>query len=232
VGSSHRRRASGRSGVGQCGRQAALGSSGSADRGLGWYQLARIFVSPESAFGGAQYAVRVERGVSLKTSDGVSWWRMFFRPKEWGELRRSWFPLTPPRRSGTRSRKHPRTSLGRNALHGRGAGNADATIGRIFYPFATERREGSRRLRLGKRQAWGMAARMWAAVFGYTQWVLSIISPRVICLDIQIASSDFHGISIGRSLSPRARSVGTKPWQERTSSERAGPCTGLQRLYR
>jgi putative CocE/NonD family hydrolase len=169
----------------------------------------------------AQYHVRIERNVPMRTSDGIALVSDIYRPDA-----NEKFPTILVRIPFT---KTLRNSLGADAVGNFWASRGynvviQGTRGRFnsggeFYPLIHERQDGIETLQWLAKQAWfdGRLGMWGGSAFGHTQWAISDQDfPGPTALAIQIASTDFHGafypggaFSLESALFWAARSHGT-----------------------
>src|SRR6185295_1550061 len=149
-----------------------------------------------------EYAVRIDRGVAMTTSDGITLVSDVYRPVRAGAtpaiLVR--IPL-----SKTIVNSLLATIVGRFwAEHGYTVVN-QGTRGRYEssgepYPLRDERRDGLETLEWLKKQPWfdGRLGMWGGSVFGYTQWAIADALPAPpsgrSAMMVQIASNDFYGM--------------------------------------
>jgi uncharacterized protein len=170
----------------------------------------------------AVYTVRIERGVALTASDGVSLVADLYKPETLEPA-----PTILLRVPFTKTFKN---SLGADAVGRFWASHGyivmiQGTRGRfksggVYYPLVHERQDGLDTLRWLAQQPWfdGRLGMWGGSAFGYTQWVLADRSdPGPTALMIQIASTDFHemfhpggAFSLESALFWAARSGGTR----------------------
>jgi putative CocE/NonD family hydrolase len=149
-----------------------------------------------------EYAVRIDRGVTMKTSDGVALVSDIYRPMRAGAtptiLVR--IPL-----SKTFTNRLFATIVGRYWAERGYTVVIQGTRGRLgsggrYTPLIDERRDGLETLGWLNRQPWfdGRLGMWGGSVFGYTQWVLADAMPTPpsgrSALIMQICSTDFHGM--------------------------------------
>ncbi|MFC7289404.1 CocE/NonD family hydrolase [Herminiimonas glaciei] len=142
----------------------------------------------------AEYAVSVDRDISIITSDGVELLASVYRPKVDGR--------TPTILVRIPVSKTWKNDMAMEAVASFWAGRGytvviQGTRGRYrsggeFYPLRSERQDGIETLQWLARQPWfdGRLGMWGGSAFGYTQWVLAD-QPGVLALNIQIASTDF-----------------------------------------
>ena len=163
------------------------------------YQLAPTLFARRLDIRRPEYAIRVQRGVSMTTSDGVKLVSDIFHP---AGARRTPTILVRINYSKTLTTTLIETIAGRLWAERGYTTVIQGTRGRYesggsFHPFATERQDGIETLAWVKRQPWydGRLGMWGGSYFGYTQWVLfDQVDPRSSAFMIQIASSDFHGM--------------------------------------
>ena len=124
-----------------------------------------------------EYAVRIERGVAMTTSDGVRLRGGCVSPAARvadADDSRADSILEDVHQLAVCDDRRP--LLGRARLHGRDSGHArPIRIGRPSYPLVDERRDGLDTLDWLKRQPWfdGRLGMWGGSAFGYTQWVIA-----------------------------------------------------------
>ncbi len=147
----------------------------------------------------AECAVRIERGVAMKTFDGITLVSDIYHPRRAG-------------RTPTILVRIPYAKTLVNTLFATVVGRMWAeqgytvviqgTRGRyqsggVYDPLRYERQDGIETLRWIAKQSWfnGRLGMWGSSYFGYTQWVLADqIDPGPSALLIQLASTDFHGM--------------------------------------
>jgi putative CocE/NonD family hydrolase len=163
----------------------------------GCQAIASYFVLPRQGIRPAEYAVHVERNVTMTTSDGVRLLAEVYRPVD--------APSTPTilvRLPYSKSLKSDTSTavVGRfwasrgysvviQASRGRHGSGGE------FYPLRDERRDGIEALHWLARQLWydGRLGMWGGSAFGYTQWaVADQRDPGPSAFAIQIASSHFY----------------------------------------
>jgi uncharacterized protein len=148
----------------------------------------------------AEYAVRIERGVRLTTSDGVPLVADVYHPQRAGPKTPTVLVRLPYSR--TLTNKTFATVVGRLWAERGYTVVIQGTRGRYesggtYYPLRDERRDGVETLQWLARQPWydGRLGMWGGSYFGYTQWVLAdCTDPGPTALFIQEASTDFHGM--------------------------------------
>lgn len=142
----------------------------------------------------AEYAVSVDRDVSIITSDGVELLASVYRPKVDGK--------TPTILVRIPVSKTWKNDMAMEAVASFWAGRGytvviQGTRGRYrsggeFYPLRSERQDGIETLQWLAQQPWfdGRLGMWGGSAFGYTQWVLAD-QPGMLALNIQIASTNF-----------------------------------------
>jgi putative CocE/NonD family hydrolase len=163
------------------------------------YQLAPWVLARQLDMRSSEFAVRIERGVAMKTSDGITLVSDIYHPQKAGK--------TP-----TILVRIPYSKTLVNTLFATVAGRmwaergytvvVQGTRGRYqsgghYYPLRGERRDGIETLAWIAKQSWfnGRLSMWGGSYFGYTQWVLADqIAPGPSALIIQLASTDFHGM--------------------------------------
>jgi putative CocE/NonD family hydrolase len=166
---------------------------------LSWvaYQLAPLFLGWVLGSRRAEYAVRIDRGVAMKTSDRVVLRSDVFRP-----LRTE--------RAPTILVRIPFSKTATNSLFASCVGRfwaergytvvIQGTRGRYesgghYYPLRHERRDGLETLGWLAKQPWfnGRLGMWGGSAFGYTQWVLADqTQPGPDALMVQVCSTDFY----------------------------------------
>lgn len=159
------------------------------DTVVGWFILPGDNIRP------SQYAVRIERDVTMKTSDGVSLVSDIYRPQV--------SDATPTILVRIPFSKTFMNSLGADAI-GRFWASRGYTVvvqgtrgryksGGTFYPMRHERQDGIETLQWLARQPWfdGRLGMWGGSAFGQTQWALAD-QTQPNALMIQIASSRFR----------------------------------------
>jgi uncharacterized protein len=146
-----------------------------------------------------EFAVRIERGVSLTASDGVILVADIYKPDS-----KEPAPTILLRIPFSHSFKN---ALGADAVGRFWASRGYIVVlqgtrgrfksGGIYYPLIHERQDGIDTLRWLALQPWfdGRLGMWGGSAFGYTQWVLADQAhPGPSALMIQISSTDFHGM--------------------------------------
>lgn len=184
------------------GRRQAIGwvvATGVAACLLGWvaYQLAPSALARVLGFQRPEYAIRIERGVRLITSDGVALVSTIHRPQR--------LTKTPTILVRTPLLNDWSVRLSADAV-GRLWAERGYTVvlqatrghypsGGTYVPFRYERQDGIETLRwLAQQPWWNGRLGMWGgSYFGYTQWVLADQQhPGPAALFVQICSTDWH----------------------------------------
>src|ERR1700687_1942452 len=145
----------------------------------------------------AEYAVRIERHVTMRTSDGTELAADVFHPVGLAK--------TPPilvrlPYSKTLYNRMAESVVGTFWAERGYTAILQGTRGRyesrgVYYPLKYERQDGIDPLRWLKKQSWfdGRFAMWGGSYFGYTQWALSDqADPAPSAMMISIASSNFH----------------------------------------
>jgi len=162
-------------------------------------QLAPTRLARQLGIRGPEFAVRAERGVRVRMTDGVELVCDVYHPR-----RAQQPPTILVRIPLFRDLKHRLFSdiIGRmwaergytvviQGIRGHyGSGGA-------YYPLRGERQDGIETLRWIAQQPWfhGRLGMWGGSYFGYTQWVLADqVNPGPSALMIQISSTDFHGM--------------------------------------
>jgi uncharacterized protein len=166
-------------------------SLGGCDAVVGYFMLPREGIRP------AQYAVAIERGVTMTTSDGVTLAADVHRPKT-----KEQGPTILVRIPFSRSFKN---SLGADAVARFWASRGYTVVvqgtrgrydsGGAFYPLRHERQDGIETLAWLERQPWfdGRLGMWGGSAFGHTQWAIADQArPGPSALMIQIASTSFR----------------------------------------
>ena len=171
---------------------------------LGWaaYQLAPAILARAIDIRPAEYAVRIDRGVTMTTSDGVTLVADVYRPVRAGST-----PTILVRIpfSKTIANSLVATIAGRFWAERGYAAVIQGSRGRYesggeHQPLVDERRDGLETLAWLKRQRWfdGRLGMWGGSAFGYTQWAIADKLPAPpsgrSALMVQIASTDFHGM--------------------------------------
>lgn len=163
------------------------------------YQLAPWALGRMLGARPAEFAVRIERGVAMTTSDGIKLVSDIYHPQRAGSapiiLVR--IPYSKPLLNTTFA-----TIVGRFWAERGYRVVIQGTRGRYdsggeFYPLRYERQDGLETLAWLSKQPWfsGHVGMWGGSAFGYTQWVLAdTMDPGPSALIIQIASTDFHGM--------------------------------------
>lgn len=163
------------------------------------YQLAPTALAWRLGIRRPEYAVHIQRGLKMRTSDGVWLVSDVFHPRGIGET-----PTILVRINFSKTR----TNTAIESLAGRMWAERGYTVviqgtrgryesGGSLYPFVTERRDGIETLAWVRKQPWfdGRLGMWGGSYFGYTQWALADqLNPESSAFMIQIASSDFHGM--------------------------------------
>lgn len=148
------------------------------------------------------YAVRIDRGVAMTTSDGVMLLADVYRP-----LRTTTTPTILVRIPFSRTLGNSLTAtvIGRFWAERGYTVVIQGTRGRYqsggrYTPLVDERRDGLETLDWLKRQSWfdGRLGMWGGSAFGYTQWAIADRVPSPpdgqSALMVQVASTDFHGM--------------------------------------
>jgi putative CocE/NonD family hydrolase len=163
------------------------------------YQLAPAVLARQLGIRRAEYAVHIQRGLEMETSDRVSLRADVFQPRGIAKT-----PTILVRinfaKSGTNTAIE--TLVGRLWAERGYTVVIQGTRGRYesggsLEPFVTERRDGIETLAWVRKQPWfdGRLGMWGGSYFGYTQWaVADLLDPDSSALMIQIASTDFHGM--------------------------------------
>ncbi len=161
------------------------------------YLLAPAVLGKKLGFGPPKYAVKVDRSVGFKASDGVELVADVYRPRRAGRVPTILVRLSY---SKTLVNRLAATLVGRMwAEHGynvviqgvRGRYESGGT----FYPLVTERQDGIDTLLWLRKQLWfdGRLGMWGGSYFGYTQWVLADqVDPDRSAFLVQIASASFY----------------------------------------
>ena len=166
---------------------------------LGWvlFQIAPLALASELGARGPQHAVRIDRGVAMRTADGVTLRADVYRP-----LRVDKAPTILVRIPFSRTLNNSlfATVVGRFwAERGytvviQGTRGRYASEGR-YYPLRHEREDGLATLGWLARQPWfdGRVGMWGGSAFGHTQWAVSDALPAFRgAMMVQIASTDFR----------------------------------------
>jgi len=188
----------------------------------GCQTLASQLILPKEGLREREYSVRIERDLTVTTSDAVALVADVYRPRTDEKT-----PTILVRIPFTKTFKN---SLGADAV-GRFWASRGYTVviqgtrgryksGGSYYPLLPERRDGIETLQWLARQPWfdGRLGMWGGSAFGYSQWALADQSgPGPTALMIQIASTDFHrmfhpggAFSLESALFWAARSHGAK----------------------
>lgn len=147
----------------------------------------------------AEFAVRIERGAKMITSDGVPLLADIYHPQKAGKT-----PTVVVRipYSETFLNRLYATVIGRFWAERGYTVVIQGTRGRhrsggSYYPFRNERQDGIETLRWITKQSWynGRIGMWGGSYFGYTQWVLADqVDPGPSAFIIQLASTSFYGM--------------------------------------
>jgi putative CocE/NonD family hydrolase len=168
---------------------------------LAWvcYQLAPWALARRLGFRPVEFAVRIERGAKMATSDGIALVADIYHPRRVG---RTPTILVRIPYSKTLKNKLFATIVGRMwAEHGytvviqgtRGRYQSSGT----YYPLRGERQDGIETLAWVAKEPWfdGRLGMWGGSAFGYTEWaVADQTNPGPSALIIWQASTDFHGM--------------------------------------
>lgn len=163
------------------------------------YQLAPTLLARQLGIRGPEYAVHIERGVTMTTSDGTPLVSDVYHPRP---SDRTPTILVRVNYSKTRSNTAIARVAGRMWAERGYTVVVQGTRGRYesggeFYPFLTERRDGIETLAWLRKRPWfdGRLGMWGGSYFGYTQWVIADqLPPESSALMVQIASTDVHGM--------------------------------------
>ena len=162
-------------------------------------QLAPTTLARQLGIRSPEFAVRVEREIKVRMSDGVTLVSDVYHPQ-----RISRTPTILVRIPLYRILKH---RLFANVIGCMWAGAGYTVViqgirghygsGGVYYPLRGERKDGIETLRWIAQQPWfnGRLGMWGGSYFGYTQWVLADqVNPGPSALIIQISSTDFYGM--------------------------------------
>lgn len=200
------------------------------------YQLAPTLLARALSARPSEYAVRIDRGVALTASDGVTLLSDVYRPVRAGAT-----PTILVRIPFSKTLVNSlfATVVGRFCAERGYTAVIQGTRGRYesagqHYPLRDERRDGLETLAWLKTQPWfdGRLGMWGGSAFGYTQWAIADALPVPpsgrSALMVQIASNDFHGMfhpggafSLASALFWAVRSHGPEDeWPDPTSLQR------------
>jgi uncharacterized protein len=144
-----------------------------------------------------EYAVRIERSVSLTTADGIRLVADIYHPRRAGNKTPTILVRIPYSKSHTN--QFFATVVGQMWAERGYTVVIQGTRGRyesggLYEPLAHEREDGIETLQWLKQQAWydGRVGMWGGSYFGYTQWVLADVEEGPTAFIVQEASSDFH----------------------------------------
>ena len=161
------------------------------------YLLAPTLLAKSLGYGAPLYAVRVERGVSLRTSDGIELVADTYHPRRAGMvptiLVRLPYTKTPVNTLAATVIGRMWAERGYNVVIQGVRGRYES--GGAFYPLVSERSDGIDTLQWLKKQPWfdGRLGMWGGSYFGYTQLVVADqTDPALSAFLIQIASTSFY----------------------------------------
>lgn len=161
------------------------------------YLLAPTLLARSLGYGAPLYAVRVERGVSLRASDGIELVADTYHPRRAGMvptiLVRLPYTKTPVNTLAATIIGRMWAERGYNVVIQAVRGRYES--GGEFYPLVSERSDGIDTLQWLKKQPWfdGRLGMWGGSYFGYTQLVLADqTNPALSAFLIQIASTSFY----------------------------------------
>ena len=169
---------------------------------LAWvaYQLGPWYLGRQLDIRSPEFAVRVERGVSMVTSDGTELVSDVYHPQTAGEKRPTILVRIPFTKTFSTALV---TNMASRMWAERGytvvvqGTRGRAGSGGTFYPLLGEREDGIETLAWLAEQPWydGRIGMWGGSAFGHTQWVLADqTDPGPSAYIIQIASTNFHGM--------------------------------------
>jgi putative CocE/NonD family hydrolase len=166
---------------------------------LAWtaYQLAPFALARALEVRRAEYAVRIDRGAPMRTSDGVTLRADIYRPHR---VEKTPTILVRIPFSKTLANSVFGTVIGRFWAERGYTVVIQGTRGRYesggrFYPLRHERQDGVETLAWLAQQPWfdGRVGMWGGSAFGHTQWALVDDSPAALStMMVQICSTDFH----------------------------------------
>lgn len=168
---------------------------------LSWvaFQLAPLALSYSLGARRPEYAVRIDRGVAMRTSDGVRLRADVYRPVH---VEKAPTILVRIPFSKTLNNSLFATIVGRFWAERGYAAVIQGTRGRYasegrYYPLRHERQDGLETLAWLATQPWfdGRIGTWGGSAFGHTQWALADALPASRgAMMVQISSTDFHGM--------------------------------------
>ncbi len=163
------------------------------------YQVAPSVLARQLGIRQAEFAVRTERGVSMRTSDGVALVSDVYHPQRTRSaptilLR---IPLSRTVANGIFANIVGRMWAERGYTVVIQVARGRSPSGGRYYPLRGERQDGLEALAWLAKEPWfhGRLGMWGGSYFGYTQWVLADqVNPGPSALIIQLCSTDFHGM--------------------------------------